>query len=350
MITKIINNKFVITIIIPLILLFLWIVLTLVYNSDGSISVLTHRMNRDTDKISTSFSEIYKEQKINGEFKARENNLGIVSVRFSTFKRINDDILIFRIKEKGENKWFYENRHKVDQFQPDDYFTFGFPIISDSEGRIYEFQLESTIGEPKNAVAISNIHPIFVTKYQFGKKMLLADMDLLKKHLYKKYLNTFYNLEFFISSIIYLFPFLFYVLWLYPIKPYVSKYGVNAWIERRYSHFNLFLLLIVNIILLNIFFVQQLSSVFATLILVGIWIMFSIKYKLDSSVTFMLSLLYLLICPILFYFNNEPAAERSIVWMYYFFIIGLFLYISELNKPEKNLHDYKFFLRKIFKR
>ena len=343
MIAKIFTNKLVMGFIFPFVLLCAWFLLSLIFNSDGPVSVLTYRMNDNTDAIQLKIKEIYKGQKVNGEFLARDNNLGIVSVRFNTFKRINDDVLIFRIKEKGDKEWFYENRYRVDQFQPDDLFTFGLPIIPDSKGKRYEFQLESTKGKPKDAVAISNLEPVFVTKYQFTKSVLLGDTKLLVGHIYKKFINTFFNLDFFVSSIVYLLPFLLYLLWIYPINLRRPSFGIKDWTNKKMTNFKVSFFLIIGTIFFNIFFVRELSSAFATLIILGSLVILSIKYKLDSSFIFLLALIFLSISPLVIIINKH-IAELSSIWVYYFLLIGLLLKFFEFT----NKYNPKFNYRKIF--
>ena len=60
------------------------------------------------------------------------NELGVVWIRFNTFGRINSDILTFKIREKGQNNWYYENLYRVDQFQDGKLFPFGFPPREDA--------------------------------------------------------------------------------------------------------------------------------------------------------------------------------------------------------------------------
>jgi len=123
---------------------------------------------------------------IRGEFKTKENNLGIVSIRFTTFNRINYDELIFRIKEKGEKKWYYLNKYKSKEFGGYDLFPFGFPIINNSKGKSYIFELESLGGKPKNAVAIDSAEPSVRTTHKFSRGELLSDNKLLIQFLLKK--------------------------------------------------------------------------------------------------------------------------------------------------------------------
>jgi len=321
---------------IPALLIFLWIFLSIIYNSYASISVLTYPDNNNTYKIESHTKEIYKGETIYGEFKANENNLGIISVRFNTFARINDDVLIFRIKEKNAKKDYYDNFYKVDQFQPDELFTFGFPIIKESKNKTYEFSLTSTKGRFKNAVAISPINPIVVTKYQFTKSELLSDKKLFIIHFWKKFLNSFTSIDFFVSSLVYLLPFVLYVFWIYQVKPFLIFFSVKHPEFKYVVKLNLIVAYLLGLIIVNIFFVRQLSSVLSTLILLVSWIVISKRYSLKSNTTFLLALCFLLLIPLFFIFNLFDVAERSAVWLYYFLIIGIFQQYVFPNKVSNS--------------
>lgn len=328
MLIRLIKNisikKYVYYFLIPSLLLFLWISLSIIYNSYAAISVLTYPDNNNTYKIEDHIKEIYRGETIHGEFKANENNLGIVSVRFNTFARINDDVLIYKIKEKDAKRGYYEYTYKVDQFQPDELFTFGFPIIKESKNKTYEFSLTSTKGRLKNAVAISPIDPIVVTKYQFTKSELLSDKKLFITHFWKKFLNSFSSIDFFVSSLVYLLPFVLYIFWFYQIKPFLISFSVKHPEFKYIIKFNLVVAYILGLIIVNIFFVRQLSSDISTLILIVSWIIISKRYSLKSNITFLLALCFLLLIPLFSILNLLDIAERSAVWLYYFLIVGIF--------------------------
>ena len=230
---KLIGSSFTTYILIPFLLIALWIVLSILYNSYGAISVLTYA-NNSKDKIDLHLKEMHKGDAANGSFYAEDDNLGIVSVRFNTFRRINDDVVRFYIKQKGSNKWYYNNLYKVDQFQPDDFFTFGFPRIKNSKGKQYDFRIQSVNGSRGDAVAISSLEPTFVKKYQFTKSELLPNKKLLAEFFYKKFLNSFSSSSFIVSSLVYLYPIILYILWLFPIKPSL-KYLYKKYILRKVS-------------------------------------------------------------------------------------------------------------------
>lgn len=156
---------------------------------------------------------IYAGEKIETEFEAEEDNLGIVAVRFDTFNRINDDQLIFRIKEKGQKDWYYENFYKTDQFQPSELFPFGFPIIPDSKGKTYVIEIESISGEEGKVVVVSEKEPKLQTRYQFSKEQLKNPSDSIG-FLTKKTLEILPNPTFITLIILSFSPFFAYIFWL----------------------------------------------------------------------------------------------------------------------------------------
>ena len=106
---SLIQNRTIKWVIIPCILLLLWFSLSLIYSTYKSFTVLQYNHNRDKNN-NFPIGKIFKNQKIIGEFTGEENNLGIVSVRLgiSIHNLENADRLVFHIREKGKNSWYYE--------------------------------------------------------------------------------------------------------------------------------------------------------------------------------------------------------------------------------------------------
>ena len=88
-------------------------------------------------------------------------------VRFVPLSANVLDVVTFRIKEEGAEKWFYENNYNANQFQPDEYFTFGFQTIKDSKDKVYVFEVESLAGTTGNGIGLSPKKPqaAVVSKY-----------------------------------------------------------------------------------------------------------------------------------------------------------------------------------------
>lgn len=169
------------------VLLFAWLMLTAIYVYSVSDLLivqtnLDHQsfsaVNQTMDKVTytnVSSGELLKGQKLQGVFTANDSYLGQVSIRFYNFQRINPDSVIFRIKEKGQSGWYYEGIYKTDQFQPDMLFPFGFPIINNSNGKAYSFEVESLNGIAEHSIGLSAVKPLGATLYQYSKKLLLSN-------------------------------------------------------------------------------------------------------------------------------------------------------------------------------
>jgi hypothetical protein len=147
---------------------------------------------RTTDRFD---NHILANEKVVGNFKSTENNLGIVLVRFSRFGKVSDRI-IFRIKEKGKDNWYYENTYNADQFQDNQYFTFGFPSIADSKNKSYIFELESVSGKYNNGIGVSLDKPQSALVYKYTRSDL-ASHDAMRSFAIKKLVYVAENINLF---------------------------------------------------------------------------------------------------------------------------------------------------------
>src|SRR5258708_18011115 len=145
--------------VVPFLLVFLWAILTVWYSVslDKSFTVIAYYHNHiNFSRI--SHQKLLAGSTIAGEFIGQDTNLGIVAIRFRTFIRVpyrDEDMLVFRLKEKGAKKWYYENTYKSGLIYELPLFPFGFPKIADSKGKTYLFEITSLYGNQTNAVAIS---------------------------------------------------------------------------------------------------------------------------------------------------------------------------------------------------
>ncbi len=163
------------------------------YSSLGFYSVVEEDFKSSLNK--NYHNELLKGEKIAGTFTASADNLGIILVRFYNFGRLNYDTLIFRLKEEKQKKWNYEYSYKVDQFQPNQYFTFGFPQIPDSKNKRYSFELESTSGKEGDAVAISEKGVAVAYVYKYSKTKILENREDLLQFSFKKTKYTLDNIN-----------------------------------------------------------------------------------------------------------------------------------------------------------
>lgn len=161
-------------------------------------------------------AEILAQDKIIGNFTASEKNLGIVLVRFYNFDRINSDTVIFRLKELGKKTNIYEKEYKVDQFQPNEYFTFGFPTISNSSGKKYLFEIESTEGKHNDAIAISSKVSQTAFAYQFSRNDFSNDYRFILRFGYKKIIYALRHvnlISIFLSILVYFSILAIIIMW-----------------------------------------------------------------------------------------------------------------------------------------
>ena len=310
-------------VIIPVALVIVWVILSVhQVQKSTELTVLIHNHSKN-EIISGKTGELLAGQKIKGEFVARENNLGIVAVRFNTFFRINHDVVHFRIREKGSNQWLVENSYTTPQFQPNQYFTFGFPIIENSEGRRYVFEVESEKGKPNNAVALSPIEPIYVTKYQYLKEKILSDNGYLATFLQRKIVNTFTNLDFLISFVAFSLPLLVYLIRIIFFDKYLA--------DKYY----IVLLPIVIMLLLSI--TNNTRNDGAVLGFSIFWIYLSFIYKLEGAYSYLIALLLFILSSFLYYFRLDQLSTNLAMWTLMLLFSGTILQILEIILGQDKL-------------
>lgn len=178
------------------------------YNS--TVIVKDHRFS-DNNNI-----KLLKGEKFVDEFIADSNHLGSISIKFNTHDRIVDDYLQFKIKDVNDNDWYYSNQYKVDQFQNNQYFPFGFPKIDNSLGKEYRIEIKSLAGAEENHLELIRGNSYFLSRYSFPKNYLIENKEEISVFIIGKlrsvlrYFNLIYlilgYLVFIISS--YIFKFL----------------------------------------------------------------------------------------------------------------------------------------------
>lgn len=317
----------------PLILLCFWVGMSLFYfQSTFGITSLTSSYNiHNLTKYSTS--ELRKGDMIQGEFRAAYNHLGIVLVRFNTFYRISNDFVIFRIKEKGQKNWFYENNYKVDQFQPNKLFTFGFPVIPDSGGNTYVFEIESVQGEKNDAVAISTIEPVFVAKYQYPRSEITGTPGKTISFGIAKTINSLTNPDFIVTTFAYLLPLFLYLFY----NIFIAKFSLDRYIL-------VFIPLVV--LFVESFFTNNTNDILVLTLTVLMAFTIYIS-KLESRITFTFALLFLICTPVMFAVGQDKIAENFAMWAYMLLVIGAFQAVWELKSTNKKLISLSEFAQKI---
>ena len=316
------NNKWIKWGLIPLLLFIFWSGLSIMYykNNFGVTSLTSNYSKRIFNKY--SIDRLQKSDIVAGEFTSHFNYLGIVAIRFNTFFQINEDIIRFRIKEKNSSKWYFQYDYTTPQFQPNQLFTVGFPVISDSAGKTYLFEIESLQGEKNNAVALSPIEPVIVTKYQYPKHEITSKPIKAAEFIMLKASNSLTNIDFIISTFAYIIPLALYIIY----QLYFEKY-----LADRYY---IVLFPVTTILFVESFLINNTNDLLV-LILTGMVAATMLVYKLESSITIVFALVFLIFTAIFYTGGNQLVAENFAVWAYMLLIVGVFQAILELKSKTK---------------
>lgn len=302
-------------------------------NSNEPISVITYS-KAPGDMITPMEKPLMKGEIITGEFVAKSNNLGTLAIRFGTYKRAGSDVIIFKIKEKNEKDWYYQTNYKVDQFQDNELFTFGFPVIANSEGKIYDFQIESTLGRKNDAIYVSSREPIFVTKYKYSLKYAVRNIGDTVTFLKRKIIIPSPTLKDVLQQLLYLTPLIFYV--------FFALFSKNLGAKVYYG---CLLLLIIFVVLSPQFNVLTLQD-FRTIAV--FWMMGILIYRLKSEVTFLLGGILVSLSFAALLFGNNYISEKIAIFVYWSLVVAMIELILEVATRRRFKRGYKKFLNLLF--
>lgn len=315
------DNKIIAFGIVPFFLISFWFLASIFFNNKISFSVLIYNHPQAINKVEIKH-KLIKGKKVTGSFVAKDNYLGIVLVNFEKFIKPDfrgEDVLAFRIKEKGAKDWYYFNNYRSGLLQSQLQFPFGFPPIGLSKGRTYQFEIESVLGNSTNAVSVGST--TIMSGSQMPKKEILGSKLRIISFLIKKVTTSFVSKEFIFSSFIYLLPFLLYVIW--------QMFLRNLKVEK-----NKLLMAVASLITLDILILKEYYLGIYLTLLLGC-IVAIIVNKIKSSVIFSMAFGLLFFWIVTLYFNINGDYSKVNVWVYTFFIIGTIQIIIEERKVSK---------------
>lgn len=243
------------------------------------------------------FGELLRGDIVSGKFYSKYSDLGLVLIRFFNQDRDSNDVLVFRIKEEGEKKWYYEAQYKTDQFLPHKLFPFGFPPVTESAGKIFLFEIESLSGTPGNGVMIDNQKPVFVAKSIFTKDSLLKEKIKRDYFLQNKLINFFGDRETILNIIFIFLPFTYYML-------FISS--------KKFNH----RLLTALILFFTVSHIILIKEIFDPLLLADLffWLLICFRYRFEPKISACYSLIYLFITLLFFTVGSDNLAEKSAFW------------------------------------
>lgn len=331
------NNKYKLIfkwILIPFTLLLFWFFASLVFSTEKGFSVLQYSHNKDENNAFNE-KQLFKGEKVEGQFVAKENNLGIVSIRFGNVPDVEFnklDRMIFRIKEKGSNDWYYENIYRANLAKQNRYLTLGFVPIADSRDKTYQFELISLHGNSQNAVEISNKDPIYFSLYKFTKQDVLKDKDSVIKFWLNMVEAFLVNIDSLLSSSLFLLPFVFYMTWIIIVQDHLDErylksgkgheFYLKKVLKMYYKNRKHIFSIIVLVLLFcdAILFHEEITGFI--LGLMGLWIIVVYINKLNNTATFKIAFLLIAISIISTYFMSSLSVNKLSIYAYLLLLIG----------------------------
>jgi hypothetical protein len=310
--------------IIPLVLVFLGIILALfLYDEVYPTAIqLYHGGNSYLQFVD---GPLVKGKIIRGEIIAYENNLGSLLLRVNTFNRLNRDTLHFRIREKGEQTWNISNAYVVDRFPNGLLYPFGFPVMSNSKGKTYEFELYSDNGRSDDAIGFQNGYHAIASQYVFSRKILMQDKHQFIAFSIEKLKSLFSDVYFLLYFLMFLIPVLLYVFILrVSNKSAVIKVCLVAFLYVLFVYTYMPLHMNSNTIL-YLFLV----------IIAELFLFFSIRVA--SSHIFYLAIIFLFQMLINMIMGKELEANRIAVCTFYLMVLAIILSGREIVLKAKRV-------------
>lgn len=314
-------------------MLSVWFILSLNYliTSVVSYSVLSvNNTNSQLKKIASRW--LIKGKHITFTIKAVDNYLGIVDIGFEPESQPIADQIYFRLREKGSNKWYYENLYDTRQFYAVNPYPFGFPIIDNSKNKTYEIQLESLKGTENNSVQIASKPPIVGSRYKYPRSLVLKNWHEFIDFFAKKIYHAVRDGTFFFSSFIYFLPLLIYLVLRLIIRKYFGSLTISLPHKPRnivisvgqlsQSFYFGLVCAIVLLTLTDIFFVNE--TLDTTIIVVVImWFVLVKRYPFVKQYVPAACFILFLASIVFSVLNLTFISGKYAVWTYIYFAIAV---------------------------
>lgn len=347
MVKKLLSNKYLIAC--SLLLLWLFLSLFYIFNNNFSFSIISY--SHSNAVISGNTGRLMKGESVKTDFLAQEDNLGIVTMKFSPLDKVpyaDEDILRFNLYEYGKQKPYYSSLYRSGLLTDQPVFPFGFPRISNSKGKHYIVKLTSLAGNEENALSLSNQKPILVTRYQVSKSLLLSNKKELLKFGIRKIGLSIHNRDVIFFSFTYALPLLFYLFLISKPGEFAKVYFLDKFhgftdstyvpwflkpVDKEYLRFkralsNNFELLLFFSILIDIVFIDVVNDITVVLIAL-LWIFISKKNNVHYTKNFKISLFLIIFSTIILALGEDNIANKSSLWAFIFIFIGFLKSFSD---------------------
>ncbi|MFZ2072730.1 MAG: hypothetical protein WAV10_03575 [Minisyncoccia bacterium] len=287
-----------------------------IFNSDTNPNVVSYN---HVNTYSNSQNNI-----ITGNFTATENYLGIVKVRINNNNKLPKEKTVFRIKNILDSDWYHIATVSADQYNSYELYPFGMPVIANSKGQNYIFEIFFY-----DKTSAGNIHlsfgqtkPQLISQYQFPKKILLEDGKLLVNFILKKFI--YYTSEGNTWKVfgIYSIPFFLYLNYLI-FKSKIYSFKIIQHIKKMFVPLlKPSVLFVIFCIYVDIFIIRKYSDI-NTMLFSLLWILSLLAYRYESNRSFGIALSFLTFCPFLLLAEMNWMAVKSAVWAFMFLVVGV---------------------------
>ncbi len=313
------TKSFLFRIVIPLMLVMFWFLASLFLNNTYGFTSLVYQYPK-AKLIQYPQNKIQNRGKIAGTFAAKDNFLGIITLRFgynSNSESSEADYINFRIKENISQNWYYSNDYNSGAIENIQNFPFGFPVINDSKNKVYEFEIISLSGNNNNSIELNVSDPQLTTVHKYTKKAILFSISNAAQFITRKIITSFTNIDYLLNSTLYLIPLLLYL---------TGKKDFNKILPLP--------IIILLFTVIDIVFLQKVYFGVLLLLIVGRVISIK-KYSLESKSNYTIAFVLLAIWLPLIYFNTGYIQNKLNIWIYVYLFIGMAQAIWEEKKSDK---------------
>lgn len=301
------------------------------YLRDEEFGLLSLDVRGGLDQMTATRSgDLLAGDVVSGTFRSEFTNLGIISVRFFNKNRDSDDTLLFRLRELGSDKWYYQAEYKTDQFLPHKLFPFGFPTIQNSQDVVYEFQLESLRGATGSGIVVDGITPTFIAKSTYRKSELLYNSDALIYFVKNKFINIFGDPTILLNGVIYFLPLILYLF-------FSLSRGIS---------FQFLTWMVPLIILLDIFWLEKIYG-YLYFSLIFFWALCLRRFRFEAKISGLFATVLLVLTPVLSLTSPALYVEKNLIWVYLFLLVTFIQNVYEGKVKPKHLFNLKQFISRI---
>jgi hypothetical protein len=162
------------------------------YRNKANLLTEVHGYKKDTFTRYKD-GELVAGDTLTASIQSKDNNLGIIAIRFDTAGKIRNGTYTFKIKQSGASDWYYVNTYNAKAFGGYTFFPFGFPSIADSKDKTYIIELESHAVALSDAVAVAHVESAIQAKHKFSKEEVFNDKHTLVTLLYVNLVHIIFD-------------------------------------------------------------------------------------------------------------------------------------------------------------